>query len=310
VANKEEEHMKAFVGVTDYEWYYQLSLRSYDEINFWKPGGNTNFKVLSPGELFLFKLHAPNDYIVGGGYFVRFYILPSFLAWEAFGEKNGTLSYEELETRIAKYRKRVESNPQIGCIILNSPFFFPESEWIPVPSDWTKSIVQGKTYDSDTPLGRNLCNAVFERIRTPNEKDDYQQKEGVREGLTLSTYRIGQGTFRVMVTEAYHRRCAISAEKTLPVLDAAHIIPFSEEGSYSVKNGLLLRKDIHTLYDKGYLTVTPSYHVQVSPRLKEDYGNGRIYYAYHGQKLPNLPYDNKDKPSTEYLRWHTEHVFR
>ncbi|MGE4454471.1 MAG: HNH endonuclease, partial [Sphaerochaeta sp.] len=77
---------------------------------------------------------------------MRFYNLPSFLAWEAFGEKNGTETFKELNERIAKYRKQIVSNPQIGCIILSSPFFFTESEWIPVPSDWGKSIVQGKVY--------------------------------------------------------------------------------------------------------------------------------------------------------------------
>lgn len=302
--------MKTFVGVTDFDWYQKLSSQTCDEVNFWKPGGNVNFKALSPGEVFLFKLHSPRDYIVGGGYFVRFYILPSFLAWEAFGEKNGTSSLEELETRIARYRNVIDPHPNIGCIILSSPFFFAESDWIPAPSDWGKSIVQGKTYDSDTPIGKALFNAVDERIRKSYGHDNAQLIHGAREGLTLATYRIGQGTFRVMVTEAYHRRCAVSGEKTLPVLDAAHIVPFSEEGSYSVQNGLLLRKDIHTLYDKGYLTVTPSYHVEVSPRLKEDYGNGKIYYAYHGQELPNLPSNSKEKPSIDYLRWHTEHVYR
>lgn len=302
--------MKAFVGVTDYEWYQRLSSQAYDEVNFWKPGGGTNFKALEPGELFLFKLHAPLNYIVGGAYFVRFHILPSFLAWEAFGQKNGTRSFEELENRIAKYRKTTDSNPQIGCIILGSPFFFPESDWIPAPSDWGKSIVQGKTYDSDSPIGNALLDAVFERIRKPYERESVGKEEGAREGLTLAKYRIGQGTFRVMVTEAYHRRCAISGEKTLPVLDAAHIVPFSEEGSYSVQNGLLLRTDIHTLYDKGYLTVTPSYHVEVSSRLKQDYGNGKIYYAYHGQELPNLPSNPNERPLKEYLMWHAEHVYR
>ncbi|NCB71963.1 MAG: HNH endonuclease, partial [Clostridia bacterium] len=257
----------------------------------------------------LFKLHAPLNYIVGGAYFVRFHILPSFLAWEAFGEKNGTQSYEELENKIAKYRSNDEPNPQIGCIILGAPFFFAESDWIPAPPDWGKSIVQGKTYYSDTPIGKALFAAVHERIGIPLGRDDFEQVDGVREGLTLAKYRIGQGTFRVMVTEAYHRRCAISGEKTLPVLDAAHIVPFSEEGSYSVQNGLLLRKDIHTLYDKGYLTVTPSYHVEVSSRLKKDYGNGKIYYAYHGQELPNLPSDLEERPSKEYLMWHAEHVY-
>lgn len=304
--------MRAFVGITDFSWFQRLSSQSYDEVNFWKPGGSVQFKALSPGELFLFKLHSPRDFIVGGGYFVRFYNLPSFLAWEAFGEKNGTETFKELNERIAKYRKQIVSNPQIGCIILSSPFFFTESEWIPVPSDWGKSIVQGKVYTSETANGASLIQDVYDRIRSSHTNNWLQPDQGfeAKEGLTLTPYRIGQGTFRVMVTEAYNRRCAISGEKTLPVLDAAHIVPFSEQGSYAVKNGLLLRKDIHTLYDRGYITITPSYHIEVSSRLKEDYGNGKIYYAYHGSQIPNLPNDERERPSPEYLQWHNEHVYQ
>jgi len=304
--------MRAFVGITDFSWFQRLSSQSYDEVNFWKPGGSVQFKALSPGELFLFKLHSPRDFIVGGGYFVRFYNLPSFLAWEAFGEKNGTETFKELNERIAKYRKQIVSNPQIGCIILSSPFFFTESEWIPVPSDWGKSIVQGKVYTSETANGASLIQDVYDRIRSSHTNNWLQPDQGfeAKEGLTLTPYRIGQGAFRVMVTEAYNRRCAISGEKTLPVLDAAHIVPFSEQGSYAVKNGLLLRKDIHTLYDRGYITITPSYHIEVSSRLKEDYGNGKIYYAYHGSQMPNLPLDERERPSPEYLQWHNEHVYQ
>ncbi|MPM17402.1 hypothetical protein SDC9_63791 [bioreactor metagenome] len=172
--------------------------------------------------------------------------------------------------------------------------------------------MQGKTYDDTTQEGAALLEAVYQRLGGlygygHNETD---AASDVREGQYLATYRIGQGTFRVLVTEAYNRRCAISGEKTLPVLDAAHIVPFSEEGSYSVKNGLLLRTDIHTLYDKGYLTVTPDYHVEVSTRLKSEYGNGKIYYAYHGLSLPNLPLHQQERPSPSFLAWHTEKVYK
>ena len=40
-----------------------------DEVNFWQPGSNTQFRALSPGELLLFKLHSPDNFIVGGGVF-------------------------------------------------------------------------------------------------------------------------------------------------------------------------------------------------------------------------------------------------
>ena len=94
-----EFHLKAFVGVTDFEWFtYLSSLPGIDEVNFWQPGGKQRFRTLSPGEPFLFKLHSPRDYIVGGGFFAHSTILPVSLAWDAFGEKNGASSLEEMRS--------------------------------------------------------------------------------------------------------------------------------------------------------------------------------------------------------------------
>jgi putative restriction endonuclease len=64
-------------------------LPGIDEVNFWQPGGGTPFRALESGEPFLFKLHSPHDYIVGGGFFAHSTSLPVSLAWEVFGEKNG-----------------------------------------------------------------------------------------------------------------------------------------------------------------------------------------------------------------------------
>ncbi|HEY8423583.1 MAG TPA: HNH endonuclease signature motif containing protein, partial [Clostridia bacterium] len=66
----------------------------------------------------------------------------------------------------------------------------------------------------------------------------------------------GQGAFRVLVTDAYNRQCAVSGEKILPALEATHIKPYSKEGPNDVKNGILLRADIHKLFDAGYITIT------------------------------------------------------
>jgi len=112
-----------------------------------------------------------------------------------------------------------------------------------------------------------------------------------------------------MVTDAYHRRCAITGERTLPVLEAAHIKPFSKEGPNNVKNGLLLRSDVHKLFDLGFVTVTPDLHIEVSKRIKEEYENGREYYAYHGNELKVTPDYQQERPSQNYLQWHNEQVF-
>lgn len=83
----------------------------------------------------------------------------------------------------------------------------------------------------------------------------------------------------------------------MPVLEAAHIRPFSMEGPKRIRNGLLLRSDFHTLFDRGYITIDPSLHVEVSHRLKEDFHNGKEYYAYQGKTLQTLPLRREDRPS-------------
>src|SRR5688500_8059173 len=75
--------VKAFVGITDSDWFSFLSARpNLDEVNFWQPSGATQFRALAPGELFLFKLHAPRQFIVGGAVFAYSTILPLSLAWD------------------------------------------------------------------------------------------------------------------------------------------------------------------------------------------------------------------------------------
>ena len=121
--------------------------------------------------------------------------------------------------------------------------------------------------------------------------------------------RIGQGAFKILITEAYQRRCAITGEKTLPVLEAAHIKPYSLEGPHAINNGLLLRRDFHTLFDRGYITVNKLLTVEVSHRIKEDFGNGKEYYAHHGSKLIILPERLEQMPDLHFLEWHNEYVF-
>jgi putative restriction endonuclease len=120
--------------------------------------------------------------------------------------------------------------------------------------------------------------------------------------------RLGQGIFRVAVMDAYGRACAVTHEHSLPALDAAHIRPYSVEGPNEVRNGLLLRSDLHRLFDKGYITVTPERRLEVSRRLRDDFKNGRSYYPLHGSDV-RFSVDERHRPATEFLRWHNEHVF-
>lgn len=300
--------MQAYIGVTDREWFGLLrNLPHLEEINFWQPSGNTQFRALNPGELFLFKLHSPYNFIVGGGFFAYSSILPISLAWETFQEANGARNLMEMRSRVAKYRHPSDEKNidyKIGCILLEQPFFFPENSWIPVPSDWKSNIVQGRRYDLEIEPGLTLWNRLhLNMLLSPSVREEARYGEPV---LTLP--RLGQGSFRIMVTDAYERRCAITNEKTLPALDAAHIKPFSESGQHIVSNGLLLRRDLHALFDKGYITITPSNRVEVSRRIKEEFENGRDYYQLQGSMI-RLPAKLSDCPSRDFLEWHNSNIY-
>ena len=299
--------MKIWVGVTDEDWFNRLSRLKPDEVNFWQPSGSRMFRALQTGEPFLFKLHSPKNFIVGAGYFVRYSALPASLAWDAFGEKNGVASFDDLRTRVHRYRRQDDAiDPVIGCNVLAEPFFLEQSAWISVPESWAANIVQGKTYDTESAEGRSLWASV-QRARLDNDVPLGGESDEKRFGAAfLTRVRLGQGAFRVLVTDAYERRCAVTGEKTLPVLEAAHIKPFAENGPHRVNNGLLLRSDLHKLFDLGYLTVTPDLRLHVSLRLKADWQNGREYYVHDGELLRYHPPDSASRPSPEFLKWHNE----
>lgn len=305
--------MKYWVGVTDNRWFNFLAGAAVDEVNFWQPGGRAPFSDLRPGSLFLFKLKRPYHHIAGGGYFVRSTALPLSLAWDSFGRKNGAASRGEFEAIVRGLSSRgADRDPEIGCTILTQPFFWPSDVWISEPDGFAANIVRGRYYDTATEIGSDLWAKVRERQGVDINVIAEPQTllgSGTYGTPTLVRPRLGQGAFRVLVTDAYRRRCALTGESTLPVLEAAHILPFSESGPHEISNGLLLRADFHKLFDIGMITVTPEHKIEVSSQIREMWFNGKAYYRLHGQQLASLPDAAADRPNPEFLRWHNEHRF-
>jgi putative restriction endonuclease len=307
--------MKAYVGVTDREWYGFLRSRpGLDEVNFWRPLGGTPFRALSPGQPFLFKLPYPENAIVGGGFFATFSVLPASLTWEAFGAKNGAPSEPLMRERIERIRQRhglevgSKEDYEIGCIVLVEPFFFEPHQRVPAPADWKPNIVSGRGYDLNSSEGQLLWSAVL-HARASARHLGHEPAAPMYGEPTPVRLRLGQGAFRVLITDAYDRNCAVTGEKTLPVLQAAHIRPVAQGGLHRVGNGLLMRSDIHTLFDLGYVTISPQHTFRVSQRLKKDWHNGRIYYELDGRRV-RLPLDRHRYPDPSELEWHSDVVFK
>jgi putative restriction endonuclease len=314
--------MKLYVSVTDNNWFDFLSkIPNIDEVNFWQPSADSRLKSLKAGDLFLFKLHRSEktgnrDLIAGGGVFASFSIYPISLAWEAFGNKNGAGSYAEMRRQIIHHKRTQDpfEDFKIGCIILTQPFFFAESEWFPAP-EWSQPIVRGKTYALDSEAGqfiwKNLTQIWEQRKVFDLDKEALRiEEEHARFGKeTIIRPRLGQGAFKIVVTDAYGRSCAITRERALPVLEAAHIKSYSDGGPHEVNNGLLFRSDMHRLFDKGYITVTPSLHIEVSRRIKDEFDNGEYYFTLHDNTI-HPPQSPIESPSKEFLIWHNEKIYK
>jgi putative restriction endonuclease len=226
---------------------------------------------------------------------------------------NGARSLDEFRTLIGNYRSLTPTeDPNIGCTILSEPFFLDKSDWIPSAPYLQGPVVSGKgNFDSETALrlwlevtGRLAARKIRESLIDLGPATAAALETARYGRPILVAPRLGQGSFRALVTKLYRYRCAISSERTLPVLQAAHIRPYAEGGRHELSNGLLLRSDLHTLFDQHYLTVEPNKRtIVVSRRIREQFENGRDYYAFKDHPLVQ-PGETLALPSTENLEYH------
>lgn len=312
-----------YIALTDHRWFQYLRSRSadgrLDEANFWLPRAQHPPARLSPGDPFFFRLKAPANVIVGFGFFASFRVLQLRDAWATFRDRNGDATWEGFHERIRAYRvgemdeAEIETRP-LGCIALIHVSLWPEAAWIPWGAErgWKREIQKGK-YESNPVNAEALQLALI--ADSPHEPQELSKsfeliQADEREFVHAQTaVREGQGSFRSRLLDAYGGSCAITGEHTEPVLEAAHIQPYLGPRSNHLQNGLLLTQEFHTLYDRGYVAITPDHRVRVSPRLQQDFGNGRRYRQFDDQII-KLPEDRSARPSEEALEWHFRKMFK
>lgn len=307
--------MPGYIGHTDSGWWRFLRARpEIREVNFWRPGGGRRFAALAPGEPFFFRIKSPIDRIGGFGLFAWDAVLPVWRAWEVFGEANGVAREVELIERCARLARRpVGVADVIGCVAVVECVFFAPDEFVEVPPSFNPQNLSGSRIDLDAPEGRRLWTECLERAQAQAQAPTEwvaEAAERARHGQPqIVVPRLGQGSFRLAVIDAYGGGCAVTGEHSLPALEAAHIRPWHKGGTHELKNGLPLRRDLHRLFDLGYVSARPDGRFLVSPRLRKEFANGRTYYALGGRSLipPGKP---AATPDPQLLKWHSEEVFR
>jgi HNH endonuclease len=292
------------VKSTDRDWFRFLHSRpDLREVNFWRPG-NRKTKALK-GTPWLFLLRGTNQ-IWGCGFFSTSSSMSVEMAWDTFHEANGFSTLEAFREKMARLKREPPTRlSAIGCAVLSDPQYFSE----PIDYDEFGRAYGGDvaSFDFHTENGTRLWAQVVARMRRDDSVSPVIHG-GVGKPVIVQS-RIGQATFRIELEKQYQTRCAVTGERTRPVLEASHIKPFRLVKEHTLSNGLLLRSDIHKLFDDGYVTVTPDREFLVSAAIRKEFENGRDYYALNGRKLRDTV-SPEARPAAEYLHWHANHCFR
>ena len=164
------------------------------------------------------------------------------------------------------------------------------------------SSLPKKTQTEYGPHRQQVANIQSELGETFDPKSQEDARARV---LREIVQRRGQQKFRKTLIAAYGGRCAITGCSVTPLLEAAHITPYLGPETNSIKNGLLLRADIHTLWDLGLIAVDPqSRTVWVNPEITDS-----TYRVFIGAPL-TLPPDLAQRPSGAALeqQWNLAHT--
>lgn len=120
--------------------------------------------------------------------------------------------------------------------------------------------------------------------------------------------------FKKIVPRIYDYTCAMTGMRvdsmaSDSLVDACHIVPFSQSGNDSIKNGIALCPNLHRAFDRGLISVDGDYRMIVSSRFVEDESHPYSLRALSGQRI-RLPFGDTYQPNKENFLWHRKHRFR
>lgn len=201
------------------------------------------------------------------------------------------LTYEQI-----REHSGLEKLPK--SVFLHAHQYLSNSKSQPIPAAWLRAGWRKFNHNYDEQY-IDLHRAIpLEAVTlADNAGDDGVDNEN-RQLVNVKTRR-GQPDFRERLRRAYSDTCAITGSIVVPLLEAAHIVPHAQKTNYATSNGLLLRADIHTLFDMHLVAIDPDGQVVVAERLQ-----GTEYAQYQFQRLKAFPETPADQPSLENLKRH------
>ena len=233
----------------------------------WKPRTPKN-STSNYGKSRAYFFEFPNGDKLGIHGFIKSVALGAgiFLLDKSIVENTGY--YKSSETRNAHFTKILPTECEEVLVITNFPStigkladILAESITVKIISRFGVKIFTGGQESSDwgdeTPPNQTPLNTT-DSSKTQNPLNIPRTNEEKRYAYYKTLARPEQSKFRTMLLEEYNNACVITGCTTQAALEAAHIIPFSQDGADTLENGLLLRADLHLLFDKGFMAIDPN----------------------------------------------------
>jgi predicted restriction endonuclease len=139
-----------------------------------------------------------------------------------------------------------------------------------------------------------------EAVEQSGDFDPTDMQDARRKVLAAIVRRQGQRVFRQALLDAYGERCAISGCAVKDVLEAAHIFPYQGDHTNHVTNGILLRADLHTLFDLHLISLEESGKIVIANALR------KTDYAWLADATLRMPANAAHRPSSQALSWHRD----
>lgn len=200
-------------------------------------------------------------------------------------------------------RERLKKQSLLSCLQKLSLESGGAIDRIKISESILEKKTSAKAQETSATKGQDKFNNVARLLAAREEVDKQKllapldKDEAQRRVLVSILRRQGQTKFRQILLEAYEYRCAITDFDAEAALEAAHIIPYTETENNDPSNGLLLRADLHTLFDLNLIAIHPeTMEVSLCTALQET-----EYRVIHGKQI-RIPRNEVLRPSQEFLR--------
>jgi len=292
--------MSAVYASTTRSWFEHLSRLLPKRAAFWQPTPARPAQI-AVGERWYFKeLGAPQ--LLGYGEFFGWERLSVRELFARYGSASGYDSERELIAAFRAFNPALGSDSEIGNVVLES--FTPFPTPVPLRAVGLEDLSVRFVYlGEQDPIAEYIGGL---RGGAAGGGFVLRDEAAARHTAAMRKHRAGQAAFRKLLLDTYGPVCAFTGPQLEETLQAAHIQPYVDAASNHVANGLLLRADIHVLFDLGLLTLTDEPQIVVSRKLL---GRNPTIDALHGA-TPHLRNTHGVSPSGDALRFHGRFVFQ